>query len=110
MTKTYEEVRRGTLAELADWAAGGVRGEVTLVVGGAPPATVADPDPAQLAAAVAGREAGGADRKTAIAAVARESSLPKRVVYAAVVAARVPPGAGGPSDVDPRPVTDPPAR
>ncbi len=93
MTKTYEEVRRGTLAELADWAAAGVRGEVTLVVGGAP-ATVADPDPARLAAAVAGREAGGADRKTAIAAVARESSLPKRVVYAAVVAARGRPAPG----------------
>ena len=38
MTKTYEEVRRGPLAELAAWAADGVRGEITLVVGGAPPA------------------------------------------------------------------------
>ena len=36
LTKTYEEVRRGPLAELAAWAAGEVRGEITLVVAGAP--------------------------------------------------------------------------
>ena len=35
LTKTYEEIRRGTLAELAAWAEGGVLGEVTLVVEGA---------------------------------------------------------------------------
>ena len=35
LTKTYEEIRRGPLAELAEWAADGVRGEITLVVGGA---------------------------------------------------------------------------
>ncbi len=35
LTKTYEEVRRGGLAELAHWAADGVRGEVTVVVQGA---------------------------------------------------------------------------
>ena len=35
LTKTYEEVRRAPLGELADWAVGGpVRGEITLVVGG----------------------------------------------------------------------------
>ena len=87
MTKTYEEVRRGPLAELAAWAADGVRGEITLVVGGAP-RRVAEADPAALAAAVAVRERAGADRKAAIAEVAREAGLPKRVVYAAVVAAR----------------------
>ena len=87
MTKTYEEVRRGTLAELAAWAGAGVRGEITLVVGGAPRRAV-ETDPAELAAAVAARERDGIDRKAAIAEVARESGLPKRVVYAAVVAAR----------------------
>jgi len=87
MTKTYEEVRRGTLAELAAWAADGVRGEITLVIGGAA-RPAADADPAALAAAVAGRERAGADRKAAIADVARAAGLPKRVVYAAVVAAR----------------------
>ena len=34
LTKTHEEVRRGPLAELAAWAADGVRGEVTIVVEG----------------------------------------------------------------------------
>ena len=38
LTKTYEEVRRGSLQELAEWAASEVRGEVTLVVGGRDPA------------------------------------------------------------------------
>ena len=38
LTKTHEEVRRGPLAELAAWAADGVRGEVTIVVAGADPA------------------------------------------------------------------------
>jgi 16S rRNA (cytidine1402-2'-O)-methyltransferase len=87
MTKTYEEVRRGTLAELAQWAAPGVRGEITLVVQGAPRAVV-DADPDALAGAVRVREAAGTDRKTAIAEVAKETGLPKRIVYAAVVAAR----------------------
>jgi len=87
MTKTYEEVRRGTLGELAAWAAGGVRGEITLVVEGAP-RRAADLSPDELAAAVAEREAAGVERRTAIAEVAAEAGLPKRAVYAAVVAAR----------------------
>jgi len=36
LTKTYEEVKRGGLAELAAWAQGEVRGEITVVVAGAP--------------------------------------------------------------------------
>src|SRR5664280_2525038 len=56
LTKTYEEVRRAPLAELAAWAAGGVRGEVTLVVAGAPAAPLTT-DTATLAAEVAEREA-----------------------------------------------------
>ena len=98
MTKTFEEIRRGTLAELADWAAAGVRGEITLVVAGAPagasavsPAgsqAAAGPAAMALAAQVADREAGGMARKDAIAAVAAEHGLRKRDVYAAVVAGK----------------------
>src|SRR3954464_13958779 len=62
LTKTHEEVRRGPLAALVDWAAEGVRGEVTIVVSGASP-TVASSDPADLLAAVAGLEADGVSRK-----------------------------------------------
>ena len=36
LSKTHEEIRRGTLGELAEWAAGGLLGEVTLVVAGSP--------------------------------------------------------------------------
>jgi len=87
LTKTYEEVRRGPLAELAAWAEPGVKGEITVVVGGAS-APEKTADPAELAAAVADLERRGVPRKAAIAEVARRDGLPKRVVYDAVVAAR----------------------
>ena len=87
LTKTHEEVRRGTLADLAAWAETEVRGEVTLVVGGAEPAPPTD-DPAELAARVADREAAGMHRKQAIAEVATEAGVAKRIVFDAVVAAR----------------------
>ncbi len=87
LTKTYEEVRRGPLAELAGWAAPGVLGEITLVVGGAP-ARAGLTDPADLAAAVAAREGAGTPRKQAISEIAKENGVPKRTVYDAVVAAR----------------------
>ena len=83
LTKTHEEVRRGTLAELVGWAAPGVRGEVTIVVEGAAPAEAVT-DPAILAALVAEDEADGISRKEAIVDVARRSGVPKRVVYDAV--------------------------
>ena len=85
LTKTYEEVRRGTLAELAAWAEDEVRGEITLVVSGADQ-VVASGAPHELAASVANREAAGQPRKEAIAAVAKERGVPKRDVFDAVVA------------------------
>ncbi len=80
LTKTHEEVRRGPLAELAAWAADGIRGEVTLVVAGAT-APVVDRDPDTLRAAVAAREAEGLSRKDAVTAVARAAGVPRREVY-----------------------------
>ncbi|MFV2120190.1 16S rRNA (cytidine(1402)-2'-O)-methyltransferase [Streptomyces sp. Act-28] len=88
LTKTYEEVRRGGLAELAAWAAEGVRGEITVVVEGAPEAGPADLDAAELVRRVRVREEAGERRKEAIAAVAAEAGLPKREVFDAVVAAK----------------------
>jgi 16S rRNA (cytidine1402-2'-O)-methyltransferase len=88
LTKTYEEIRRGTLAELADWAAAGEpRGEITLVVAGATPGPAERPGDDELRAAVARREAAGESRRDAITAVAAESGLRKREVYALVHAA-----------------------
>jgi len=86
LTKTHEEVRRGTVAELAAWAAGGVLGEVTVVLAGAEPA--AELDDGDLVGAVALREDAGLSRKEAIAAVASETGRPRREVYDAVVAAK----------------------
>jgi 16S rRNA (cytidine1402-2'-O)-methyltransferase len=83
LTKTHEEVIRGTVGDLAQWAADGVLGEVTIVVAGAPRAPRADP--AEAAEEVAAREQAGTPRKTAIAEIARELGLPKRQVYDAVV-------------------------
>jgi 16S rRNA (cytidine1402-2'-O)-methyltransferase len=89
LTKTYEEVRRGPLGELAAWAAqDGVRGEITVVVEGAPAPGPADLGPAELVRRVAAREAAGERRKEAIAAVAADAGLPKREVFDAVVAAK----------------------
>lgn len=42
LTKTHEEVRRGSLAELAEWAADGVLGELTVVLAGAVPTADVD--------------------------------------------------------------------
>ena len=85
LTKTHEEVRRAGLAELAGWAADGVRGEVTIVVSGSAGAPADVPtDPASLAALVAEEEAAGVPRKEAIREVATRAGLPKREVYDAV--------------------------
>ncbi|MBM9505032.1 16S rRNA (cytidine(1402)-2'-O)-methyltransferase [Streptomyces sp. KK5PA1] len=86
LTKTYEEVRRGPLAELAVWAAEGVRGEITVVVEGAAPASPASVEPEELVRRVRAREEAGEARKEAIAAVATEAGVRKRVVFDAVVA------------------------
>ncbi|MEU0251998.1 16S rRNA (cytidine(1402)-2'-O)-methyltransferase [Streptomyces sp. NPDC006184] len=88
LTKTYEEVRRGPLDELARWAAEGVRGEITVVVEGAPDTGPEEVGPAELVRRVRDREEAGERRKEAIAAVAAEAGLPKRVVFDAVVAAK----------------------
>ncbi|MET9113732.1 16S rRNA (cytidine(1402)-2'-O)-methyltransferase [Streptomyces longwoodensis] len=88
LTKTYEEVRRGPLEELARWAAEGVRGEITVVVSGAPERGPEEIGPEELVRRVRVREEAGERRKEAIAAVAAEAGLPKREVFDAVVAAK----------------------
>ena len=84
LTKTHEEVVRGGLAELARWAADGVRGEVTVVVSGRTGPAVVPSGPAELAELVAAEEAGGSSRKDAIRTVAQRAGMPKREVYDAV--------------------------
>lgn len=80
LTKTHEEVRRAPLGELVDWAADGVRGEVTIVVAGAVP-TSASAEPADLVARVAVLQTTGLTKKDAIARAAAEAGVPRREVY-----------------------------
>ena len=94
LTKTYEEVVRGTLPDLLAWAEPGVRGEVTLVLEGAPERTE-ELTPQELVRLVAVRETAGLTRKEALAAVASESGLPKKQVYDAMVQAKTQPQASG---------------
>ncbi|MFB7085466.1 16S rRNA (cytidine(1402)-2'-O)-methyltransferase [Streptomyces sp. NPDC056296] len=88
LTKTYEEVRRGGLGELAAWAAEGVRGEITVVVEGAPEQGAEEFGAQELVRRVRVREEAGERRKEAIAAVAAQVGVPKREVFDAVVAAK----------------------
>ncbi|WP_433434719.1 16S rRNA (cytidine(1402)-2'-O)-methyltransferase [Nonomuraea sp. CA-141351] len=80
LSKTYEEVRRGGLGELAEWAAKGVKGEITVVVAGHVPGEE-EPDLDELVAEVDRRVAEGAQRKLAVAEVAKEAGIPKRELY-----------------------------
>jgi 16S rRNA (cytidine1402-2'-O)-methyltransferase len=85
LTKSYEEVVRGALAELAAWAKDGARGEITVVLEGAQPMSA---DPADLIAEVQARVASGARLKDACAEVAAGTGASRRELYDAVVAAR----------------------
>jgi 16S rRNA (cytidine1402-2'-O)-methyltransferase len=78
LTKTFEEIRRGPLRELAEWAASEVRGEVTLVVAGA---TQPAPDLHAAADEVLGLAAGGMKLKAAVAQVGRQQGLAKNALY-----------------------------
>ncbi|MGI9004007.1 MAG: 16S rRNA (cytidine(1402)-2'-O)-methyltransferase [Pseudonocardia sp.] len=86
LTKKHEQVLRGTLVELAAWAAEGpVRGEITVVLAGAAPS--AAPTVGSLVAAVRERVDDGERLKDAVSAVAEAAGVPKRELYAATVAA-----------------------
>ncbi len=84
LTKTYEEVRRGTLAELRGWAEGEVRGELTVVVGGAQ----VSGDPEGALAAVQAAVASGQRLSEAVAEVAAAHGVPRRQLYDAALKSR----------------------
>lgn len=91
LTKTYEEIRRASLGELAaSVGAQAPRGEITVVVGGAVAGPAEPVDDQSLAAEVVAAQRDGAGRNDAIAAVARRRGLPRREVYDAVLRARAP--------------------
>lgn len=85
MTKRYEETIRATLGELLSWAKSNeVRGEITMVLEGAP-SNSAEITSEGMVSRVKEYEVAGMDRKTAITTVAEEFSVAKRVVFAAMV-------------------------
>lgn len=92
LTKLFEEVKRGTATELAEWASGGVKGEICIVIAGAE-AVEADPDTAleQVLALVAS----GTRLKDASNEVAEATGLSKRDLYQAALAARPPKASSG---------------
>jgi 16S rRNA (cytidine1402-2'-O)-methyltransferase len=95
LTKVHEEVRQGTLGELAAWfAAREPRGEFTVVIAPARAAAgaAADPERALVAAAdeVRARLARGEDRREALRSAARAHGVRRRALYAALVERRGP--------------------
>lgn len=85
LTKTYEEVRRGTLAELVTWAESEVRGEITIVLEGGSPRRVG---PEEALTEVLARVAAGERLKPACKAVAASAGLAATELYDAAVAAK----------------------
>ena len=85
LTKTYEEVKRGTLAELAEWAADGVRGEITLVIEGGEPK---QPEAEDLVGKVLELVEKGERMKDATKQVAKAHGVKVGDLYDAALAAR----------------------
>ncbi len=86
LTKTYEEVKRGTLAELAQWASSGeVRGEITLVLEGGAPDTA---EPEDLLERVFERVDGGTRLKEAVKDVAKAAGVKVGDLYDAALSSR----------------------
>ncbi|MBL1079514.1 16S rRNA (cytidine(1402)-2'-O)-methyltransferase [Nocardia sp. 2] len=85
LTKTYEEVVRGTLAELAAWAVDGARGEITVVLEGAQPVSA---DPEDLVDRVEELVGKGLRLKDACGEVAAATGVSRKELYDAVLAAR----------------------
>ena len=83
LTKTYEEIVRGSLEELQTWCEREILGEITLVVAGAQP--IAESSPTDWVEAVQARVTLGMTTRDAIAEVATELNVPKRKVYDAVI-------------------------
>ncbi|MBM7767627.1 16S rRNA (cytidine(1402)-2'-O)-methyltransferase [Glutamicibacter nicotianae] len=86
LTKKFEEVRRDSLAGLRAWAEDGVRGEIVVVIHGAPEAEAASIE--DLLPKVAALVDEGMRMKQAVAEVAEKSGVKKRELYEAVLAAR----------------------
>ena len=84
LTKTFEEVKRGTLAELAEWSKGGVKGEVTVVIDGGTDTA----EPEDVLALVQQRVDDGMRAKDAVKEVAKSAGIKSGELYDAYIASR----------------------
>ena len=84
LTKTFEEVKRGTLAELAEWSREGVKGEVTVVIDGGTDTA----EPEDVLALVQQRVDDGMRAKDAVKEVAKSTGIKASELYDAFIAAR----------------------
>lgn len=85
LTKTYEEVKRGTLGELVEWARGDVRGEITIVVHGAPEKK---PDLNIALEQVAELVDAGQKLSAAVSVIAESTGVRRKNLYEAALQAR----------------------
>lgn len=83
LTKPYEEVIRGPLEELAQWATEHARGEITIVIEGAEPQATGTADALEL---VRQAMAQGAKLSAAVAEVAKATGAHRKELYAAALA------------------------
>jgi 16S rRNA (cytidine1402-2'-O)-methyltransferase len=89
LTKLHEEVVRGSATELAEHFAEGARGEITLIVSGAPREAEPDAVPeAELDARIAEMLAAGETPRDVVRALQTETSLTKHALYARVLKQR----------------------
>ncbi len=84
LTKLHEEVVRGSLADLCEWASGPVKGEVVIVIEGAREAATEASDD-ELRVAVESLVAAGASRKDAVESTASAHGVSRRQLYNLVV-------------------------
>lgn len=85
LSKTYEQVKRGTLPELAAWAVDGVRGEITVVIEGAGAIEV---DVESLIGVAEERVAAGERLKEVCADLAKTYGVGKKDLYDGVISSR----------------------
>ena len=86
LTKRYEEVRRGSLPELAEWAAGGVKGEISVVIEGSSGAGEVDVE--KLVEEAEEKVSAGHRLKDVCGEIAARTGASKRELYEAVLESR----------------------
>ena len=90
MTKTHEEIVRGSLTELETWAnSKEMLGEITLVIAAPRAGEISELTPLEIAAKVKELEGVGATRQEAVAQIATEFGLRKRAIFDALVASKI---------------------